>query len=790
MKLKCVIALGVVLVLLGGCAKDRAGRHLSPAERMKYAREHNLSRLPASDVPLEINDRVIAWMEYFQGVGRKHFERYLSRSGRYVGMMQEILRKNGLPKDLIYVALIESGFNNNAYSRAAAVGPWQFIRGTGSRYGLEISGWVDDRRHPVKSTWAAAAYLRDLYEEFGDWYLAMAGYNAGEGRIRNAIAGSGSKDFWVIADSNERYLRAETRDYVPKFIAAAIMAKVPESFGFKSVDYQEPLEYDDASVNTQTDLQVIAECAGVSTGEIADLNPHLVRGATPPGARNYTVHLPKGTVQKFEVAYAKVPENERVKFVYHKVRRGDTVARIAKRYGVSRSALISANNINPHHKLKSGATLVIPRGAQASTYTASYDDDSRGEKVSKKKLIRHKVRKGETLSLVARKYDVSVSEIKKWNGLGRSGVIRTGQSLKIYKTVYVASASKKSKSTEVASVDKGKASYHHVKSGDSLWAISQRYGVPVDDLMAMNGLESSRKIKAGQKLVVNRDEAPQEEQVKVKAEVEEEEKIEAKVEVEEENVAQEIVAKKDKAPSVNMSSRDTNLHVVESGDTFWSISRKYGLSLDELLAMNGLEKKSVIKPGHKLVVGKPTAGSKNAEKMTIAMAAREQQSPDDIKIESDAPAAPRVEKVVATKKYKVKKGEALTIVAKKHGVSVNDLMKWNNISNPKKLKAGQVLKIKSETRRVVKETAVQNPEPVRNIAPKEDLKESDEILTEQVSSAAPVPPTVVSYRVRSGDTLWDIARRHKVTITQIQSWNNMQDQSIVKPGDVLTIHVQ
>lgn len=788
MKLKCFIALGVVLVLLGGCAKDRAGRHLSSAERMRYAREHNLSHLPASDVPLEINDRVIAWMEYFQGVGRRHFERYLSRSGRYMGMMQEILKKNGLPKDLIYVALIESGFNTNAYSRAAAVGPWQFIRGTGSRYGLEISGWVDERRHPVKSTWAAAAYLRDLYEEFGDWYLAMAGYNAGEGRIRNAIADSGSRDFWVIADSNERYLRAETRDYVPKFIAAAIMAKVPESFGFKSVDYQEPLEYDDASVDTQTDLQVIAECAGVSTSEIADLNPHLVRGATPPSARNYTVHLPKGTVQKFKVAYANVPEDQRVKFVYHKVRRGDTLTKIARRYGVSKSALASANNINRRHKLKTGTTLVIPRGALAKTF-ADDSYDSGGERVSKKKLIRHKVRKGETLSLIARKYDVSVPEIRKWNRLKKGGIIRTGQRLKIYKTVYVSRASKKSKRTEVASasVGKGGASYHRVRRGDSLWSISQRYGVSVDDLMAMNNLASSRKIKAGQKLVISE----AEKQVEVESKVEEKEKVDVKDEVENTTEDEDVVVKREKTPSVNMSSSDTNLHVVESGDTFWSISRKYGLSVDELLLMNGLQKKSIIKPGNKLVVGKPPEGSKGAEKMTIAMASREQESPDDIKIKSDAPAAPKVTKTVTTtKKYKVKKGEALTIVAKKHGVSVSDLMKWNNISNPKKLRAGQVLKIRSESKQTVKKSGTASPEPVKNTVPVETVKEVDVVSSDQVSSAEPASPTIVSYRVRSGDTLWDIARRHKVTISQIQSWNNMHDQSIVKPGDVLTIHVE
>jgi membrane-bound lytic murein transglycosylase D len=702
-----------------------------------------------------------------------------------MGMMQEILRKNGLPRDLVYVALIESGFNTNAYSRAGAAGPWQFIRGTGARYGLEINGWIDERRHPEKSTWAAAAYLKELYGEFGDWYLAMAAYNAGEGRIRNAVADSGSNDFWVIADSEERYLKAETRDYVPKFIAAAIIAKMPESFGFRSIDYQKPLEYDDATVDTQTDLQVIAECAGVGTDVIADLNPHLVRGTTPPGLKNYTIRLPKGTVQKFEVAYARVPESERVKFVYHKVRRGDTLMRIAKRYGVSKSALISANNINPRHKLKSGTTLVIPRGGLAEAYTASSDsyDNNEDKRVSKKKLIHHRVRKGETISSIAGKYDVSVSQIRSWNHLKKGNVVRAGQTLKIQKTVYTARPSKKSERAESALLDAGSAQYHRVKSGDSLWSISQRYGIPVDDLIAMNGLDSSRKIKAGQKLILSKAEAPVEEK---------EAEVKAEAQAPADASSQDIVVKKENAAPVNMSSKDMHAHVVESGETLWSISRRYGLSVNELREMNGLEKDARIRPGDKLVVGKSFADPKKTESITIAMAAKEQASPDDISIDSERTSAPRAEKVIASKNYKVKKGDVLAVIAKQHGVSVKDLMEWNNISNPKKVKTGQVLKIESEKKGVVKEKAVRDsgPAPVQTVSPKDDAGETNGIVSEQMASAAAMPPTVVSYRVRSGDTLWDIARRHKVTISQIQSWNNLPDQSIVKPGDVLTIYIQ
>ncbi len=742
MRFKALLAVGVVLFFFAGCAKDRLAdkraRFQSDAERQRFSQDHHLGRLPQSDVPLTLNDRVYAWMDYFQGAGRGHFQRYLERSGRYTKMMRDILKQHGLPQDLIYVALIESGFNNNAYSRAAAVGPWQFIRGTGSRYGLDISRWVDERRDPVKATHAAARYLRDLHNEFGDWYLAMAGYNAGEGRIRNAVADSGSRNFWDIADANERYLRAETRDYVPKFIAATIMAKMPQNFGFGNVNYQRPIEYETGIVETQTDLDVVAECAGVGTDVISDLNPHLVRGATPAGARNYEVKLPKGTAAGFKAKYASLPESERVKIAYHRVKKGESIASIARRYGVPKSALIAANDISSsRHRLRSGTMLVIPRGG-GGTYFADKDAGGDGERVVKgKKLVNYKVKKMDSVTKIAKRFGVTPAQVKSWNAISARNPLRAGRVIKIYQPIMVAKASSDSdKGRRAAMGDTaGDNTSHSIRSGDTLWTIAQRYGMSVDELASINGLDTNAKIKPGQKIIVK------------------------------------------------MAQGKTAIDVVEDPST---------QSAAPAPSENrSLETKAEIQQN------KDTAGQ------TIAMATAEEASPDDIDLDMkpEPKKAKTKESVAVTKKHTVKKGETLGAVARRHGVSVNDLMKWNGIKNPKGVRAGQVLKIRAteiktaEAKTVVKpapaaeEKIERTEEPVSKIPAANAVAPEKEQGVPLKLSDIPLPePQSMNYKVRDGDTLWDIARRHKVTIAEIQKWNNLSDPSAVKPGDSLTIN--
>ena len=264
------------------------------------------------DIPLEMNERVEAWIDYFENRIPERFRLYLERKGRYEEMILAKLRVAGLPEDLLYLSLIESGMNANAYSRARAVGLWQFIRGTARMYGLETSYWVDERRDPEKATDAAIRFLSDLYDEFGSWYLAAAGYNGGPGRVRRGIARTGSDDFWVMSHT----LRRETRNYVPKLIAAAIIGHDPERYGFSGIAKTNPEEYEIVEVPDATSFDVLAEAAGTDEQTLRLLNAQYLRGVTPPD-RRVELKIPRGNGQRFVVAYAAIPPEERVTWTMH-----------------------------------------------------------------------------------------------------------------------------------------------------------------------------------------------------------------------------------------------------------------------------------------------------------------------------------------------------------------------------------------------------------------------------------------------------------------------------------------
>lgn len=383
------------------------------------------------DIPITMNEAVERWLEYFQTDGRRNFSIYLSRSGRYEPMMRAVFRDSRLPEDLVYLSLIESGFSPRAYSRAHAVGLWQFIRSTGGLYGLRVSYWVDERRDPILATKAAAAHLKDLYEEFGSWYLAAAAYNGGATRVRRGIARTGSDDFWTLAD--RRYLRRETRNYVPKLIAAALIAKQPEHFGFIDIPQSEPLAYDVVRVPDATSLEVIAEAAGVPESDVAELNPQVLRGVTPPGER-YSVRVPAGSGQTFAANYATIPPGDRVRWVAHTVRRGETLSRIARIYGVSVSAIRAANNyVNPR-RLRIGQRLVIPRAGKLPTRLAAARTSSTRRVEPQRpdgRYITYRVQRGDTLWAIARRYDVTARQLMQWNGL-RTTRIYPGDEVRVY----------------------------------------------------------------------------------------------------------------------------------------------------------------------------------------------------------------------------------------------------------------------------------------------------------------------------------------------------------------------
>ncbi|MBV1717044.1 MAG: LysM peptidoglycan-binding domain-containing protein [Desulfarculus sp.] len=456
------------------------------------------------DIPIVINSRVEFFIEYFQTKVPKRFRIWLSRSGRYLPMMRAILKEHGLPEDLVYLALIESGFSCQAYSRAHAVGPWQFIRGTGKRYGLAINYWVDERRDPVKATHAAARYLKDLHDEFGSWYLAAAAYNAGEGKVRRALKRYNADDFWSISQGRRYYLKSETRQYVPKMIAAAIIAKEPDKYGFTDIQYEQPMVFDVVKVHPGTSLGVAAKLAGIKSKELNDLNPELRRWAIPPTGGMYELRIPQGGKASFELAYAQMPvlkRKARVGSVTVQVHRGDTLGRIAKIHGVSLNDLMAINpNLDPR-RLRIGQSVVVPPGSGYGSMQVAQDAYPRTHRSLAtsprgSRKIHHTVKSGDTLWHIARSYNINWRDILRWNGRNSSR-LQVGQDL----VLYVPSAKAEGK-VDTQPTQSGDL-IHVVKRGDNLWTIGRRYGVTPNQLKRWNNLRSSA-IAPGDKLTVKR----------------------------------------------------------------------------------------------------------------------------------------------------------------------------------------------------------------------------------------------------------------------------------------------
>jgi hypothetical protein len=311
-----------------------------------------------SSFPSILNDKVKSFIDLFQTKADSFFTRSLARSQAYEGMVKRILREKNLPEELFYLPLIESGYNPYAQSRAKATGIWQFMNRTGKRYGLKVNKWVDERRDPEKSTYAAAEYLKDLYEMFNCWYLAAAGYNAGEGKVLQAMKRAKSQDFWEI--SKHRYLKRETKQYVPRFLAAMIIAQNPEKYGFSNIDYHPPLVYEKVAAPPGTRLDRIARAAEMRLEELRALNPALRRDKTPPESTSFEINLPPGKKEVYERNFSRVFKLNPRTARKHRVRRGDTLWQIAKKYRVDLQEICEGNEINPKAILRPGDTLLLP----------------------------------------------------------------------------------------------------------------------------------------------------------------------------------------------------------------------------------------------------------------------------------------------------------------------------------------------------------------------------------------------------------------------------------------------
>lgn len=443
--------------------------------------------------PVVENDRVRYFVDLYSGPGRNTFARWLERSGRYIPMMRTIFAEYGLPEDLVYLAMVESGFNSRAYSWAHAVGPWQFIESTGRMYSLQNDWWFDERRDPEKATHAAARFLRDLHKQFdGDWYLAVAAYNAGPGRIQGAIRTLGSRDFWQI--SRGQHLQLETRQYVPKLLATLIIVKDLDKYGFSSLEYYEPLAYDVVKVPGATDLELVAELCGVSYEEIKALNPELKRWSTPPGRKNHELRIPLGSKERFVEAYAKVPADQRVRYHRHRVKAGDTLLKLAGQYNIRVEDIVTLNSIRDPRALRIGQDLILPlrQGYTTRPIQELADDHDRTRRRS------YTVRQGDSLWSIARRFEVTEKDLRVWNKLGWSNVLRPGQVLIVSSSAVSQSTSRTTKRSHQPLT---RLTYT-VKPGDTLWDIGRRYQVGTRDIMNWNNLGENHILRPGDQLTL------------------------------------------------------------------------------------------------------------------------------------------------------------------------------------------------------------------------------------------------------------------------------------------------
>lgn len=504
--------------------------------------EETISRY--GEVPTVVNSDVMKWVSYFQGRGRRHMERYLERSSRYSKLMKTKLVDQGLPEDLIYVPLIESGFNYRAHSHASAVGYWQFIRGTATQYGLQVNRYVDERRDPVLSTEAAGRYFKALYNLFGDWYLALAAYNTGENRVKRMVMRYNTRDFWELA--RRRSLPAETRNYVPKFLAAMLIAKNPKRYGFQTLDYQDALVYDEIYVTRPISLMKLAKEIDVPFEQLARLNPRYRSDYVPIyRGSNSLVRIPTGkgpqAFAALDNSYSSRPlQKLQADYFYYRVRRGDTLSEIATRYRTRLSTLRRINGFGRRSFIRVGQRLRVPeRGVR--TVGSS---DSNPQSTRSTPLKHHVVRNGENLTLIAQRYGISIAQLREYNGISHGSILRVGQQLKLVEPTQRTPQS---------------SAFHIVRRGENLSLIAQKYGISVHRIKQLNDLGRGGLIRPGQKIRVNSIDA-------------------------------------------GSSGSRAKYHVVRKGDTLIHIAKRYDVSIRELASANELSNRSQIIVGRRLVI--------------------------------------------------------------------------------------------------------------------------------------------------------------------------------------------
>lgn len=517
------VSLATLFLFVTGCATTSTIKEVTvtpPADGYKPTAQYG-------NVPTPMNPSVQKWINYFTGRGRKYMQVYLERSSRYIPMMKGVFRERGMPDELAYISLIESGFSPTAFSHASAVGYWQFIRGTGLRYNLKIDPYVDERRDPILSTQAAANYLDTLYSMFGDWHLAIASYNAGENRIAGAVRRSRTRDFWEMA-SMRRILPRETQNYIPKYIAAVYIASNPEQYGFTNINFQPEFEYESVVIDKPVSLELLAEALGITYEDLKRMNPRYKSDFVPMYSdRENAVRVPVGRTQEallaLQKSYSEAPRRYIASFEYYRVRRGDTLSGIARKFRTSIARLRDLNDWTGRRTMiRIGQKIKVPDGMP--TKQASEEKKKEKSYRPNSHARTYVVKKGETLLGIANRNGLSLSELIRLNDLEGRKVVKAGQRLVVSDRFLSsdeleqqqARTSRSSQSSinnsrinksridksHIAKSNSVASRRHVVKKGENLTTIAQKYNVSIGEIAKLNAMNSRSKLFVGKALAI------------------------------------------------------------------------------------------------------------------------------------------------------------------------------------------------------------------------------------------------------------------------------------------------